>query len=152
MAPDQFDGDEQADTAPADASVCVVATQEETFDRCGDGIYPSPTSYDRTNQSFEYMAFYRTAPVSAVTHYAPVIDRVEQHRDGQGPMTETDWEQLIDPFSDELSVVVFELGNLVALDTPIENDRNGIRGAWYCTVDALRTARTVSELAEQTRG
>jgi len=146
---DRFSGDAPTDDAPSDATVCVVATQQDTFGRCREGIYPSPQSYDRTDRTFEYMAFYRTAPVSAVTHYAPVTDRVEQSRGEDGPMTGTDWEQLIDPFSDEETVVVFELGDLVPLEGPIENDVNGVRGAWYCTVGALRAATTLSELADR---
>jgi len=148
---DRFSEDTPADDAPPDATVCVVATQQDTFQRCRDGIYPAPRSYSRTREPFEYMAFYRTAPVSAVTHYALVTDRIEQRRGQPGPMTESDWEQLIDPFSDEQTVVVFELGGLVPLDSPVENDGNGVRGAWYCTVEDLRTATTLSELADQAR-
>jgi hypothetical protein len=110
-------------------------------------LYPAPASYDRTEASFEYMAFYRTAPVSAITHYARVTDRVPQTRSGSGPMDDADWAALIDPFSDDDEVVVFELGELIPLERPVENDRNGVRGAWYCSVTALRDAATLSELA-----
>ncbi len=92
------------------------------------------------------MAFYRTAPVSAVTHYAPVTGRVEQTRGEAGPMTEADWEALIDPFSSERVVMIFELGELVPLATPVGNDANGVRGAWYTTVGELRSAATLSAL------
>ena len=146
---DRFAADAPDDDAPGDARVCVVATQPDTFERCRAGFYPAPRSYDRTRAAFDYMAFYRTAPVSAITHYARVVDRTEQTRGAPGPMDESDWEALIDPFSEERVVVVFELDEPVPLDRPVENDVNGVRGAWYCTVDDLREAATLSELRDR---
>ena len=63
-------------------------------------------------------------------------------------MTETDWAALIDPFSEERMVVVFELGELVPLETPVANDANGVRGAWYTTVGELRAAAVLSDLRD----
>lgn len=148
---DRFATDSPDDDAPGDVTVCVVATQPATFERCRDGFYPSPASYPRTRESFDYMAFYRTAPVSSITHYARVTDRVYQDRGGPGPMDEAAWTALIDPFSDADRVVVFTLGELVPLDAPVENDTNGVRGAWYCTIDDLRSAPTLSALADRAR-
>lgn len=144
---DRFAEDSPDDDAPGGSSVCVVATQPDTFERCRVGFYPSPQSYSRTRRSFDYIAFYRTAPVSSVTHYARVTDRVSQSRGHPGPMDEADWTALIDPFSDEEEVVVFMLDDLVPLDTPVVNDGNGVRGAWYCTIADLRSASTLSALA-----
>ncbi|ELZ24940.1 hypothetical protein C475_11905 [Halosimplex carlsbadense 2-9-1] len=132
--------------ASADARVCVVATRPATFERCREGFYPAPASYDRTDEPFEFMAFYRTAPVSAVTHVARVVERVDQHRSEPGPLSERDWTATIDPFVDTDAVVVFELGDLEALASPIENDLRGLRGAWYCTVGDLWGAATLSDL------
>ncbi|ELZ40595.1 hypothetical protein C463_14845 [Halorubrum californiense DSM 19288] len=145
---DRFATDAPADDAPGDARVCVVATQPDTFERCRAGFYPAPRSYDRTRTEFAYMAFYRTAPVSAITHYARVDARTEQTRGEPGPMDEADWAALIEPFSEERVAVVFEFDELVPLDSPVENDLNGVRGAWYCTVANLREATTLSGLRE----
>jgi hypothetical protein len=148
---DRFSADRPADDAPGDARVCVVAVRPDTFERCRKGVYPAPRSYERTREPFEYVALYRTAPVSAVTHYARVRDRLDQHRDADGPLSSADWAATVDPFSDTAVVTVFELGPLVPLDRPVENDRNGVRGAWYCIVADLRAAETLSTLADRAR-
>jgi hypothetical protein len=140
------------DAPHSDERVCLVATRPATFARCQDGVYPAPASYDRTREPFTHMAFYRTAPVSAVTHYARVVARTEQRRGESGPLTAADWEAVVDPFSDAERVVVFELDDLVELDTPVENDTNGVRGAWYCTLDGLANAATLSALATRPTG
>lgn len=140
------------DHPPDDARVCVVATRPATFERCRDGVYPSPAGYDRTDEAFDYLACYRTAPVSAVTHYVRVTGRVEQARGDPGPLSAADWAATIDPFGDADRVVAFELGSLVELADPVENDRTGVRGAWYCTVGDLRAAATLSALAGRTDG
>lgn len=146
---DRFADNTPADDAPADDRVCVVATRPDTFARCRDGLYPSPVSYERSHTAFDRLAFYRTAPVSAVTHHAAMTGRVRQRRGEDGPLTEADWEALLDPFTDEREVVVFEFGPLVPLDRPVRNDHNGVRGAWYCSVADLRAAETLSGLAER---
>ena len=146
---DRFATDAPDDDAPGDARVCVVATRPDTFERCRAGFYPAPRSYDRTRAAFDYVAFYRTTPVSAITHYARVVDRTEQTRGEPGPMDEADWVALIDPFSEERVAVVFEFDDLVPLERPVDNDLNGVRGAWYCTVADLRAAATLSGLRDR---
>jgi hypothetical protein len=140
------------DRAPDDARVCVVATRPATFERCRDGVYPVPAGYDRADEPFDYLACYRTAPVSAVTHYAAVTGRVAQARGDPGPLSAADWAATVDPFGDADRVVALELGPLVELADPVENDRTGVRGAWYCTVDDLRAAATLAALAGRTDG
>jgi len=147
----RYVADAPAEEAPADARVCVVAARPATFERCRAGRYPAPRSYDRTREPFEYLASYRTAPVSAVTHYAAVHARTDQRRDEDGPLSPADWAATVEPFSETSAVTVFELGEPVPLATPVENDRNGVRGAWYCTVGDLRAAETLSGLADRAR-
>ncbi len=143
-------GETADDDAPGDAAVCTVATQPATFDRCREGFYPCPRSYPRSRRSFDYMAFYRTAPTSAITHYARVTERTVERADDPGPtMDAEDWAALIEPFSEERTVTVFHLNELVPLDDPVVNDRNGVRGAWYHTVDDLRAVTALSDLAER---
>jgi hypothetical protein len=144
---DAFDADAPTDDAPGDARACVVATRPDTFDACREGVYPCPRSYPRSREPFAFMAFYRTAPTSAITHYARVRERVADERGPDSRLGEAYWRTLLDPFTDEREATVFELGELVPLSTPVANDRNGVRGAWYCTVADLRAAGTVSDLA-----
>ena len=42
--------------------------------------------------------------------------------------------------------MVFRLGDLTPLDRPVVNDTDGVRGAWYATLDALEAATDLSEL------
>ncbi len=137
--------------ATAEAGVCVVATRPETVEACCDGGYPCPRSYDRTDRAFAWLACYQPAPVSAITHCAPVLARTVEHRGEDGGwMTSDRWARLIDPFSATDEVVVFELGDLLALADPVENDITGVRGAWYGTLGALRDSETLSEFSGST--
>lgn len=138
----------RAPTVQPEDRVCVVAVQPATFERCERrGVYPVPAAYDRATAACDHLALYRPAPVSAVTHVAPVAGRAEQSRGEPGPLDAADWAATVDPFADTDRVVVFELGDLVALADPVAADGTGVRGAWYCTVADLRAADTTAELA-----
>ena len=139
---DAFGETDRPEPAEEDV-VCLVAVQPYTFERCADGFYPCPLGYDRTERAFDWMAFYRTAPTSAVTHYARVTD---QFVDDGSWMGADRWEQLIGQFSDANEAMIFELGSLYRLSNPVENDLNGVRGAWYPTFGELSRADVLSEL------
>ncbi|PSP63543.1 hypothetical protein BRC77_06695 [Halobacteriales archaeon QH_8_64_26] len=127
-----------------DERVMIVAVVDETFDIARHhGFYPSPISYERATEPASYLALYRTAPQSAITHYAPIEDRFE---DG-GSHADIDWfDRLIGSRSSDETAMVFRLGDLTPLDRPVVNDTDGVRGAWYATLDALEAATDLSEL------
>lgn len=139
-----IDGGPDPREDPADATVCLVATVAYTFEQCRNGFYPAPIEYPRTEREFDFMAFYRTAPTSAVTHYAPVTDRFVDDGSWMGADR---YERLIGRFSDSEAAMVFELGELRALELPVENDANGVRGAWYTTLGRLKAATVLSDLS-----
>lgn len=143
------DGDGDADgdgegTPDPDARVCVVAVVDYTFEQCRNGFYPAPVDYPRTERAFDWLGLYRTVPTSAITHVAPVTDRFVD--DGTW-MGHDRYEKLIGRFSEAEEAVVFALGDLHELADPVANDRNGVRGAWYCRLRDLVAATTLSELS-----
>jgi hypothetical protein len=139
-------GTDGADGESRDGSerVMIVATVDETFDIARHhGFYPCPISYERATEPAAYLALYRTAPQSAITHYARIEDRFED----DGSWADIDWyDRLIGSRSDDETAMVFRLGDLLALDRPVTNDTDGVRGAWYTTFDALEEATALTDI------
>ena len=77
------------------------------------------------------------------------LERADEAGSEGATMDDGDWRDLIEPFSEEREVVVFHLGDLTVLDSPVVNDVTGVRGAWYHTVGDLQAAASLSELAER---
>jgi hypothetical protein len=124
--------------------VMIVAVVDETFDIARHhGFYPSPISYERANEPAAYLALYRTSPQSAIMHYAPIEGRFED----DGSHADIDWfDRLIGSRSADERAMVFSLGDLLPLDRPVTNDINGVRGAWYTTLDELEAATVLTDL------
>jgi hypothetical protein len=132
-----------------DDRTMVVAMVDETYRIARDeGFYPCPVSYERVDADADVLGVYRTAPQSAITHYAPIERRFVD--DGEW-MGDDRFESLVGSRSADEEAVVFELDTLVALDTPVRDDDGGLRGAWFTTVDELERAETLSELAVDER-
>jgi len=132
-----------------DRRVCLVATRPATFEACREGYYPCPASYARSDADVDALACYRTAPVSAVTHYAPIERRVRERRPGGEWLTPDRWADLLDPVADTDEATVFELGELRSLDTPVAGDGTGVRGAWYVRLGDLRASESLTELRQR---
>jgi hypothetical protein len=123
--------------------VCLVAVKPETFELCREGLYPVPVEYSRNDREFEGFGFYQVSPVSAVTHTARIQDsRVESPGES---ISAEQWNRLGLPGNSK--AVVYRLGVLQELEHRVENDlRSGIRGAWYASMDDLRSADILSDL------
>jgi hypothetical protein len=123
--------------------VCLVAVRPETFEFCREGLYPVPVDYSRNDREFERFGFYQVSPVSAVTHTARI----------QGSRVEEPGESISDEqwnapgLSGDSRAVVYRLGVLQELEHRVENDlSSGLRGAWYASMDDLRSAEVLSDL------
>jgi hypothetical protein len=127
-------------------AVVIVAAEPETFEAARNGVYACPASYDRTAP---HLAFYRVAPVSAITHHAPVEDVTERDSGAIDGDLGNAVRRMVGPRADPGErALVFDLGPLVALDEPVVNDydRGALRGAWRRTLGDLREADGLSEL------
>ena len=61
----------------------LVPMRDETFKTYMEGVYPVSSTYPRASKKFKFLAAYRKAPISAVTHVAQVEKR-EQTRNPSG--------------------------------------------------------------------
>jgi len=134
----------------------LVAVVDETWDAVlHDGFYPCPSSYPRAGAPAERMAFYRTAPESAITHHARIVDRTEEvvapETDLAAASRDTDrLARLVGERGGD-RVTVFDLADLTPLSSPVVpgDDVPAVRGVWYTTVAALEAAETLGALAER---
>jgi hypothetical protein len=118
----------------------LVAMREETFKTYMEGVYPVPSTYPRASKKFKFLAAYRKAPISAITHVARVKKR-EKTRNPSGHI-----EDLLRGDHDELTV--FHLEDPKEID-PVENDVSGVRGTWYTSLQEIRDAEKLSDLTEK---
>lgn len=123
--------------------VCLVAVRPETFELCREGLYPVPVDYSRNDRDFEWFGFYQVSPVSAVTHTAR-IQGSQVESPGESISTEQ-WNRLGLP--GDSRAVVYRIGSLQELEHRVRNDlSSGLRGAWYASMDDMRSAEVLSDL------
>ncbi|EGQ43297.1 MAG: hypothetical protein J07AB43_12870 [Candidatus Nanosalina sp. J07AB43] len=118
--------------------VCIVAMREETFNMfLEDQIYPVPAKYPRASKQFSYLAAYRKAPVSAITHIAQIKD--QEITDNPRPNID----QLVK--QDYSKVKLFHLEKPEKI-SKVGNDQSGVRGARYTNLSQIRQASSLSHI------
>lgn len=100
---------------------------EQTF--LGENCWYSVRIKEDKIPKLEYVAVYRAAPVSAITHYAK-IDRIEQYQDTN-------------------KRIIYFNGEAIKLDTPVrlgDTDANSMRSPRYTKIEKLLRASEVKNL------
>jgi hypothetical protein len=117
---------------------CIVAMREETFDTfLEDQVYPVPERYPRASNDFSYIAAYRKAPISAITHIAHIRD--QEVTDNPRPSID----QLLRKDYSKLKLFHVEKPKKISR---VENDQSGVRGAQYTSLLQIRQADSLSQI------
>lgn len=123
-----------------DSKVIVVAASDYSFEKVQEKkIWAEPSNYNRGGDC-DYIAFYRSRPESAITHYAK-IESIEERDD-----VLSEWEIGMMMPNYEGTPRVYELSNLEKLEQPVEKDPNYIQRHKYTTLKALKNAEGISEI------
>jgi len=104
--------------------------------------YSFPGSLEE-RKIFDYIAFYRTKPISAITHYGKVKKIIEN--------AEIDGRYKLLNFGDRVmengTKVLFE--KIIELKSYVEsNDGNAIQGKYYTKLHYIKNEKTISDLWE----
>lgn len=120
--------------------VIIVSVDDYTFSKVKEeDFYAFPESYGREVPS--YIAFYRKAPISAITHFGKVGEVEKGGEIGGGYRLIAFGDR-----ADEEAVVV-KIEDLHELESPVERDESGgIRGCKYTDIRALKEAEKTSQL------
>jgi len=118
-------------------NVIIVPLRDFAFDWLTDKkIYAYPASSDK--KIFDYMAFYRPDPVSAVTHYG----EVESVEDGDIDMT---YRAIC--FGDRANedAIIVRFSRVEELDNPVKGAGYGVQGRMYTNLESLISADTLQD-------
>ena len=122
----------------------VVALGEYSFNYLKDELeYAFPGD---NRKLFDYLAVYRTNPVSAITHYCKIKEVVKD--------AEVDGKYRLMNFGDkareEATKVILE--ELLELEEPVQSSGGlGVQGNYYTKLEYLKEAKTLTELRKLRR-
>jgi hypothetical protein len=127
-----------------DKEVVVVSIEDYSWDvLLKNGMYAFPKG---TRKVGDYFAFYKKAPVSAITHYAKVLSFKEGDKNEVGIGY---WVKCFPDADPPYVIVNFE--KVKKLKNPIKKNVSGrgkghVQGRIYTTLTKLLKAKTISEL------
>jgi len=119
----------------------VVTVQNYSFNYLIEKLQYSFPGSPEERRIMEYMAFYRTRPVSAITHYGKVKDIItDVEVDGKYRLL-----NFGDRARDEATTIIFE--NISELKTPVKAaEGKAIQGTYYTNLEYVKKAETIPEL------
>jgi hypothetical protein len=119
-------------------NVVIVPLRDFAFDYLLENqVYAYPASSDK--KVFDYIAFYRANPVSAITHYG----EVESVQEGDINMK---YRAIC--FGDKANedAIIVQFSYIEDLENAVEGARYGVQGRMYTNLESLLAADTLQDL------
>ena len=126
----------------SEKNVLAVPVDDYSFEKAKEeGYFAEPSSYGK-RKDLDYIAFYRTAPVSAITHYA----KVKEKKEGKDLISDFAASMMFPNRIDE-EITKYSLGDLKEFEEPI-NYQSGysMQSVKYTSLKLLNKAETIADI------